>query len=156
MEHSDSVTTMDYRNNLVFFGDFLWSPLWFRVRITSRTGDDGIAWVAEEGWKYEKPLEVEFVRCACGMEFVRDRSGLAWKGGRPNTKNQCKACDQRQRAASQRNRRLRRRRSVLAKRCVRCGDEMAPQRRTRKYCSDACRIAAMRRRCAEQRAVLGV
>lgn len=138
-EHADSVTTVDYRNKAMWGseGYGYWWPRWIRVRISSRTGDTGLAWVAEPNWTNEKQLEVALVRCACGAEFACQQGMVITK---------CKACDQRARAASQRKRRLKQRLPGMAKHCAHCGAGMAAKRRTRKYCSGACRIAAMRQK----------
>src|SRR5262245_12478807 len=134
------IVTLDYWNKTLW-GDpsvGLHAPRWIRIQIVSREANKGLASVAEDLWISPDLLNVRFGRCACGIEFAfADRIGYL-------PPKCCKSCDQRQRAASQRNRRMRQRASELAQVCAHCGGKLAAQRRTRKYCCSACRVAALR------------
>lgn len=130
---SDSVT-LDYRNQTMW--GYCWFPRWIRVRLIARKGDTGRACVAEDSWRSDSELEVTLHRCACGAEFACYEG---YRGG-------CKACDQRARAETQRKRRLAGRLAEMPEHCAYCGGGLDARRRTRRYCSGACRTAAMRDR----------
>jgi hypothetical protein len=132
------IVTLDYRNRNLW-GELsgpLSAPRWIRVQIVSREANRGLAAVAEDKWIGTELLNVRFARCACGIEFAFGNT----LGDLPR----CKSCDQRERMVSQRNRRMRQRASELAQVCAHCGGGLVAQRRTRKYCSGACRVAALR------------
>src|SRR5215471_3561254 len=131
------IVTLNYRNRKLWESPSggLWAPRWIRIQILSREAHTGLASVAEDSWTGTRLLNVVFARCACGIEFA-----FYTPGDLP----MCKSCDQRRRALAQRNRRALERASKLAQVCAYCGGGLAAERRTRKYCSGACRIAALR------------
>jgi hypothetical protein len=80
-------------------------------------------------------------RCGCGALFAYRAGPYA----RTTPPPRCSDCQRASASRRQRERRAQSRAHQLAQRCARCGCEMSPQRVTRRFCSTACRVAALRR-----------
>ncbi len=143
MDPTDSVTEMDYLNPDVLFVDGgIWCPRWVAVDV--RSEDDGQVFATPRNFDLEsEPWSVRIVHCECGQEYAeRDRFRFD-PGGRPLVRR-CRRCENTRRAERQRAHRAWCRRRELATACAVCGTPIRAERRTRRYCSPACRQRAHR------------
>jgi hypothetical protein len=140
---SDTVTrSIDYANNELWLGkrgdgkDYKHAPRWIRAEVTALI-DDGRIEVSIFG---NAPRTVRLARCDCGDVFAFDGGFHRHPPGR------CRACERAHRTNQQRALRHYWLDRELRQACAVCGGALAPQRRTRSYCSDACRQRAQRNR----------
>ena len=112
----------------------LYFPDWIRVRVT-REPDGWIArpldFDAETSWLVQRQI------CPCGAVYPVTRH-FGWS-------SHCYHCTRRRRTDRQRERR-RAARALTPQTCQQCGAPVVAQRRTRRYCSGRCRMAASRTR----------
>ena len=95
---------------------------------------------ADERYLSQRYLDWRLLRCPCGKAYEVPY----WS--RRTKLRRCPDCDKKVLADRQRRRRQQRRAAELRHTCEGCGTAMKPERRTRRYCSTTCRVAAFRRR----------
>jgi len=108
-----------------------------RTRITGLV--HGVVTVGFTVWGYNI---AHLARCSCGTLFAYP----AGPNMRTDPPRRCLLCKRANAIRKQRERRARRRAAKLATKCANCGQDMAATRKTRRYCSPACRQKAHRQR----------
>ena len=154
METSDIVTLDCWMLRGPHYHNEYCRPHWRRVRILRKSFLRH--WAAVFEGTSAPEFNVELYHCACGTQFARRGPRC-----RSDSEPRCNACAIRRqtevRRRSSQRQRLRRqeaRVNVLARQCSWCGGAMQSQRRTKQYCSVACRVAAARKSLEQQTAAL--